>query len=34
VIVLGTKGDRILAGALGVAALVLGVAILFPFDHG
>jgi len=34
VIVLGTKGDRILAGALGVALLGLGYAILFPFDHG
>jgi hypothetical protein len=34
VISLGTKGDRILAGILGVAVLGLGYAIVFPFDHG
>jgi len=32
--VLGTNGDRVLAGALGVALAVLLYAILFPFDRG
>jgi hypothetical protein len=33
VIDLGTKGDRILAGALGIALAVLGFAIFFPFEY-